>query len=130
MKENNIRLLTEEVVSQNNEIPLFRETDDPLNTARMIVEEAQELLDEMENAFVTDDLTKTVGEIGDVIYLALKLCDSLGVNADDAVRMKIARNGFKYRDQTNSELARREWEEHGGDEVFYRSYLDHLANLD
>ena len=129
MSKENIRLLTKEVISQNNEIPLFRETDSPENTAGMILEEAQELVKEMKEAFVTDDLTKVAGELGDVLYLALKLCDSLGLNADDVVRIKIARNGFKYKNQTDKETARREWEMIDGDDWFFKYYLDYLAEI-
>lgn len=122
MKEN-IRLLTQEVTKQNDEIPLFRETDDPLNTARMIVEEAQELVDEINEAYLTDDLTQVAGEIGDVLYLALKLCGSLGLNADEVIRMKIDRNRDKYGGQTERDMAKREWEEKGGDQLWYQQYL-------
>jgi len=122
MKEN-IRLLTREVTEQNNEIPLFVKTDDPMYTAEMILEEAQELRDEIEKAFLTDDLTQVAGEIGDVIYLALKLCDALGLNADEVVRMKIDRNRDKYGGHTDRDTAKSEWVDKGGDELWYQRYL-------
>lgn len=121
--ERDIRRITEEVTAQNDEIPLFRETDDPQHTAEMIVEEAQELKDEIEKAFLTDDLTQVAGEIGDVIYLALKLCDGLGLNADEVVRMKIERNKEKYGGQSDRSVAKSEWESRGGDQLFYQQYL-------
>lgn len=123
-----IRDLTDEVVKQNQEIPLFRETDSPHFVAQMIVEESQELLEELEMAFLTDDLTQVGGEIGDVIYLALKLCESLGLNADEVVRIKIDRNREKYNGHTNQAVAKEEWKQKGGDEVWYRAYIDYLAH--
>lgn len=123
-----IRDLTDEVAKQNQEIPLFRETDSPHFVAQMIVEEAQELLKETEMAFLTDDLTQLAGEIGDVLYLALKMCDTLGLNADEIIRMKKKRNSEKYNGHTNQAVAKEEWKQKGGDEVWYRAYLDYLAH--
>lgn len=122
MKEN-IRLLAQEVIKQNDEIPLFRETDDPLHTAEMIVEEAQELVDEINKAYLTDDLTQVAGEVGDVLYLALKMCGALGLNPDDVIRMKIKRNAEKYGGQTDRSTAKKEWEDKGGDLLWYQLYL-------
>lgn len=128
MSKESIRVLTQEVIEQNNAIPLFRETDNPFFIADMIVEEAQELVDELRSASITDDLTQVAGEIGDVLYLALKMCDSVGLNPDEIIRMKIARNAEKYGGHNNSAVAKKEWSERGGDAIWYQKYL--LASSD
>ena len=106
MKES-IRQLTQEIVEQNNEVPIFREST-PTDTVNMIVEEANELKQEFEMAFLTDDLTQVAGEIADVLYLTLKLCSDLGLNADDLIRIKLIRNKLKYGGHHNQEQARKE----------------------
>jgi len=124
----NIRSLTQQVAEQNEAVPLFKETDDAFHIADMIVEEAQELVDELRSASITDDLTQVAGEVGDVLYLALKMCNTLGLNPDEVVQMKIARNAEKYGGQTNRDVAKSEWVEKGGDTIFYQQYL--LLSLD
>lgn len=128
MSLESIRTLTKEVAEQNESVPLFRKTDTPHLVAEMIVEESIELFDEIQKAFLTDDLTQVAGEIGDVIFLALKLCDGLGLNADEVVRMKIKRNAAKYGGQSDKYVAKTEWEERGGDAIWYQAYL--LASFD
>ena len=95
----------------------------------MMLEEAQELVEELEKAFVTDDLTQVVGEVADILYLSLKMCRELGINADQLIEMKILRNEMKYHGHTDGKEAKEDWEKKGGDDVFYRSFLDYLANL-
>lgn len=123
MIERDIRKLVEKVDNQKEQIPLFRKTDDAFQIADMIAEEAQELVDELESASVTDDLTQVAGEVGDVLYLALKMCNTLGLNPDDVIRMKIARNEDKYGQQSERDVAKREWKEKGGDRAWYEEYL-------
>ena len=123
MSQENIRLLTQSVAEQNEAVPLFRETDDAFHIADMIVEEARELVDELEAASITDDLTQVAGEVGDVLYLALKMCHTLGLNPDEVVQMKIKRNAEKYGGQSERDVAKSEWREKGGDAIFYQQYL-------
>ncbi len=125
-----IRQLTQEVAEQNESVPHFRTTDDPVNTVRMLVEEVSELKEELDEAFLTDDLTEIVSEIGDVLFLTLKLCDSLGVNADQAIEMKKQRNMRKYGVHTDKDLAKKEWDMIGGDAWFFKYYLDSLAEVE
>ena len=117
-----IRLLTQEIAQQNQDVPYFRDSDSPEFTAQMILDEALELVKELETAFVTDDLSKVVGEIADVLYLALKLCNFLGVNPDEAIRLKVLRNQMKYGDHYTRESAVEAWGEKG-DELFYLMYM-------
>ena len=81
------------------------------------------VLHSVEAASVTDDLTQVAGEVGDVLYLALKMCNTLGLNPDDVIRMKIARNEDKYGQQSERDVAKREWKEKGGDRAWYEEYL-------
>lgn len=123
MSVENIRTLTQQVAEQNDAVPLFRDTDDAFFIASMITEEAQELVDELEAASVTDDLTQVAGEVGDVLYLALKMCHTLGLNPDEVIAMKIKRNAEKYGGHRDRATAKREWAEKGGDAIFYQQYL-------
>lgn len=123
MPAENIRVLTQQIAEQNEAVPLFRDTDDAFHIADMIIEEAQELVDELRSASVTDDLTQVAGEVGDVLYLALKICNTLGLNPDEVVSMKIKRNAEKYGGHSDRDIAKREWEEKGGDAIFYQQYL-------
>jgi len=128
--ERDIRKLTSAVVEQDQSIPYFKETNTPERIADMLVEEATELVSELKTAFITDDLTQVAGELGDVIYLALKMADTLGLNADEVVQMKILRNKFKYANAINGEEAKRRWVEQGGDEIWYQLYLESIAIID
>jgi NTP pyrophosphatase (non-canonical NTP hydrolase) len=119
----NIRTLTEEIANQNETVPLFKRTDDAFQIASMITEEAQELVDELEVASVTDDLTQVAGEVADVLYLALKMCHTLGFNADEVLVMKIKRNEEKYGGHHCRKTAKEEWSDNGGDVLFYQMYL-------
>lgn len=123
MSAENIRELTKKIAGQNDAIPLFKKTDDAFNMADMIVEEAQELVEELEAASITDDLTQVAGEVGDVLYLALKMCHTLGLNPDEVVEMKLKRNAEKYGGQSDRDTAKKEWADKGGDAIFYQRYL-------
>jgi len=130
MIERDIRVLTQQVVGQNEVVPYFKETDDAEKIALMIVEEAQELKDELQKAFITDDMTQVAGELGDVLYLALKMAHTLGLEAQDVIQMKILRNKMKYGGHTNKDVAKKEWEEMGGDKLWYQLYLETLAVIE
>lgn len=123
MSVENIRRLTQQVAEQNEAVPLFRDTDDAFRIADMIAEEAQELVEELEAASVTDDLTQVAGEVGDVLYLALKMCHTLGLNPDEVVQMKLKRNAEKYGGHSDKTEAKTQWVEKGGDALFYQQYL-------
>jgi NTP pyrophosphatase (non-canonical NTP hydrolase) len=89
----------------------------------MILDEAQELVEATENAFLTDDLTSVVSEAGDCFYLLIRLFDALGID-ERAVEMKKTRNDKKYRNYKSKEEAILEWKKKGGDRVFFEDYLN------
>ena len=115
------------VVRQNEENKVFS-NNDPQAVAKMIQEEGNELVEEVEKAFLTDDLTAVAGEVGDLFYLLIRLSDLLGINLLDVAMMKHERNTFKYKDQPDVKTAKDQWKEKGGDDWFYTAYLDYLAN--
>ncbi len=106
-----------EIVRQNNETPLFTE-DTPESVARMIAEESQELVQEIAHAMVTADLAKVAGEMGDVLYLLIKLEQLTGIDIIKAAQFKIDRNEDKYAGATDRKQAREAWEKSGGDEAW------------
>lgn len=110
--------MKELVIKQNEEIEIFR-NGSPDEVAKMIYEEAVELLEAVETAYLTDDLTSIVSEAGDVYYLLIRLSSMLGIDLEDALEVKIKRNHLKYFGQTDKAEARRLWEEQGGDHKFF-----------
>lgn len=118
----NLEKVSREVLQQNKEIDLFRD-DDVLSVAQMILNEAQELVEATETAFLTDDLTSVASEAGDCLYLLLRLFKLLGLD-EKAVEMKIKRNYLKYYGFEDKEEAIRQWKLQGGDKRFFEMYLD------
>ena len=82
------------MLAQNKEIELFND-DDIYSIVQMILDEAQELAEATENAFLTDDLTAVASEAGDCLYLLIRLFDLLGID-ERAVEIKVKRNLLKY----------------------------------
>lgn len=122
---------------QNEKRQLWEGNDDPTELAQMIQEEAVELVDSINEAMVTDNVFEVASEIGDVMYLLLRLCDSIGIDPIQAAEMKVVRNAVKYPDHVMSngrnyqeakEASKRFWDSMGGDAAFSHAYLDHLAH--
>jgi phosphoribosyl-ATP pyrophosphohydrolase len=121
----NLERIAPQVVEQNKEIELFND-DTALSVAQMIVCEALELVESIENAYLTDDLTLVAGEAGDCLYLLIRLFDLIGLD-EKAVEMKLERNWEKYFGQLSRDEARAKWKEMGGDCKFFEDYLNKLA---
>lgn len=117
----NLERVSKLVLEQNKEITLFSD-DDILSVAQMILCEAQELVEATKNGFLTDDLTATVSEASDCLYLLIRLFDLLGIDGK-AIDIKIARNYQKYFNQNSVSEARDNWKANGGDKVFFESLL-------
>ena len=64
----------------------------------VILTESQELVDAINESMVTGDVFSVASELGDVLYVALRLCDELGLDPADVVEMKVKRNSMKYPD--------------------------------
>jgi phosphoribosyl-ATP pyrophosphohydrolase len=118
----NLERVSKEVIKQNEEIDLFKD-DDVLSVAQMILDEAHELVEATENAFLTDDLTSIVSESADCLYLLIRLFDLLGID-ERAVKMKTNRNTLKYAGFETKEQAIREWKQMGGDRRYFEMYID------
>ena len=109
--------LSQRVIKQNEEILLFSQ-DTPEGIAEMIIEEAEELREELAQIFVTGQVWKLAGEIGDVLYLLIRMGELSEIDPLDALELKIDRNYEKYVGQTDKLEARRKWSEQGGDDEF------------
>lgn len=129
--------LNRQMVEHNAHRKHFERTPDEL--ASQIVEEAQELVDEIQQSMVTGEVWNVVGEIGDLYILLAQLCADLGINPADAFEMKMARNAQKYDDHimnngyTRDEaikLSKEIWSARGGDEAWSHVYLNFLAEDD
>lgn len=126
--------LNRQMVEHNAHRKHFERTPDQL--ASQVVEEAQELVHEIEQSMVTGEVWNVAGEIGDLYILLAQLCDDLGINPVHAFEMKALRNERKYGDWTMSNGYTRDesfaqskeaWKYQGGDIAFSHLYLDLLA---
>ena len=122
----NLEKVSREVLQQNEEIDLFKD-DDVLSVAQMILDEAHELVEATENAFLTDDLTAVVSESADCLYLLIRLFDLLGID-EKAVELKLHRNTMKYAGFDTKEQAISEWKLNGGDKRYFDLAIDTFDN--
>lgn len=115
---------------------LWSEDDDAEKVAAMITGEANELSQAIQEALVTGDVFSVASEIGDVLYVTLRLCDELGIDPAQALDLKIKRNAMKYPDaimsdgynyQEATQLSKEMWKAMGGDERFSHAYLEVLS---
>jgi NTP pyrophosphatase (non-canonical NTP hydrolase) len=97
--------IEDRILAQNDEIEAFH-NDTPFLVAKMLFDEALELVEELNKAAVTDDLTAVVSEIGDVYYLLVRLSDLLGIDYRQAAMTKLTRNAVKYGGCSDSSKAR------------------------
>lgn len=112
-----LNTLRAQVIRQNEETPLFTQ-DSPESVARMIAEEAQELVEEITEAMVTASVEKVAGEMGDILYLLIKLEAMTGIDLLQATQFKVDRNEDKYGGATDRKRARDAWEQSGGDNAW------------
>lgn len=110
--------LEQQIVKQNEEITIFK-NNTPNDIARMLLEESIELQEAVRDAYLTDDATSIISEVGDLYYLLIRFSNMLGISMEDALEVKIRRNELKYKGQTDSKEARKLWEEQGGDKRFF-----------
>lgn len=103
----------------------------------MMREEFDELQDALMECFLTGDVFTFASEVGDILYLALMLCESVGLKAEEVVTMKLFRNDYKHtvfnysnhRDMKDAaKVSREAWKYFGGDSAFSHAYLDVLAH--
>lgn len=119
-------------VQQNNR-RVWSEHDDAESVARMILDEAHELVEAITESFVTGDVFSVASELGDILYLAHRMCMELGFDPADLIDMKSLRNAGKYQDFVLNngydydeavKLSKQLWREMGGDTRFSHAYLE------
>jgi phosphoribosyl-ATP pyrophosphohydrolase len=138
-KQNNryivgVKELLNRIETQNAHRQEWVGSDTPEHIAGQILDEAQELVESMDNFPVKQDAEfEVVSEIGDLLYLTFKLCVDLGIDPVQAVEMKLHRNSLKYSDHVMSnghgyqearKLAKDMWQQLGGDHNFYQAYTE------
>lgn len=124
--------LKESIRKQNGNRELWKGNDTPEAIAYMIDDEASELVEAIQESLLSGDVFSVVSEIGDLLYLLNRLCIDLGIDPDDAMKMKLLRNSLKYSDYVMSngdfakatELSKNMWQMLGGDEAFSHAYLE------
>ncbi len=147
------------VIEQNANRKLWEGHDSPENVAEMIQAEYTEFSVQIQECYITDDLTALALEIGDVLYLTARyrgnygdlpsdllmlerhvyeVCDQLGLDPDDCLDAKIQRNAYKYPDHIMSNgrpyqeaviVCKESWSAMGGDVAWSKVWLDHLARV-
>lgn len=123
------------VVDQTEQKKLWKDHDSPELMVSMMKEEVVELEEAIQDSLLSGDVFNVASEIGDILYLSLKLCHILGFVPEDVVDMKIVRNDLKYPNDMNSYgdyASRRQqskdmWTAMGGDVAFSHAYLDVLS---
>lgn len=119
-------------VQQNNR-RVWSEHDDAESVARMILDEAHELVEAITESFITGDVFSVASELGDILYLAHRMCMELGFDPADLIELKLIRNAGKYQDFVLNNgynydeavvLAKQLWREMGGDTRFSHAYLE------
>lgn len=149
--------IKEEVIRQNNERKLWRETDTVEAVYAHFLVEWGELVEAIET---TPDIAYLVAsEIGDIFYLAIKyehlngslnkdiedklsealeICAITGLNPSDCVMMKVLRNELKYfapilnngfKPQEAISLTKRSFNAIIGEEGFSHWYLDFAEEI-
>ena len=121
--------LATRISQQSEKKDRWKENDGPYEIAKMILGEAQELVEAIEK----DGEAFEVGsEIGDVFYLTLRLAEYLGINLYDVLVMKETRNDLKYPTNLNSngrdyessiKISKELWAALGGDEGFSNAWM-------
>lgn len=123
-------------ITQNHNRRAWQEGDTADQVAEMIQHEAQELVEAIQEAFLTGEVFPVASEIGDLFFLLIRLCEMTGLDPADVLRMKTKRNAKKYDDDTCNNgykpeevapLVRSSWSAMGGDKAFSHIYLDFLA---
>ena len=134
----NMSEMMHRVVAQTEQRQLWKENDTPESLVDMIAEETEELRVAIQESMLTGDVFNVASEIGDVLYLALKFCNAVGLVPEDVVKLKILRNDLKYPNDMNShgdyETQRRKskdlWTAMGGDSTFSHAYLEMFADME
>ena len=129
-----ISSLVERVGQQTEKMQNWRENGGPYETSIYLRDEADELVKAIED---DEEAFEVASEIGDVVYLAFKICYDLGINPADAVQMKILRNDLKYSTdmnshgeyQTSRQVSKAFWGQLGGDVAFSHAYLGVIGQL-
>lgn len=148
------------IKEQNENRKLWDNHDSEELLAGFIVEEYTEYTQQLQECYITDDLSALALEIGDVLYLCgryrakygalparslaierevLEKCEELDINPDDCKVAKLIRNSTKYPDHVMSNgrtydeavaVCKVVWRASGGDSAWSHSWLDHLAHVD
>lgn len=114
------------VESQHEARKVWKDETPRLITS-MIKQETEELVEAVDIGTKTD----VASEIGDILFLTFRLCQTVDINPEDALYMKIIRNSMKYPDavmqgdiprEKAMEILKYAWKEWGGDKKFYEFY--------
>jgi NTP pyrophosphatase (non-canonical NTP hydrolase) len=126
-------------LDQMNNRRTWQEHDTPENLAKGVRDEAQELVDAIDQFDVLQDAEySVVGEIGDVLLYTIKLCALMGINPMEAIKYKLERNAVKYPDHFSSNGWNREisvkmsksfYKSIGGDHVFNLWHSENIEDL-
>jgi len=150
MNEKLVKLVLEQTGNRRN----WQEYDTPEQLSTFILEETQELGEAITKAEIGDGAFEVASEIGDILYLyikldetktkipdeveacfeyALSIAELTGINPDDALNMKIIRNDMKYLNTLCNNgfgyaeavsISKQQWKLMGGDSRFSEMYME------
>jgi phosphoribosyl-ATP pyrophosphohydrolase len=112
-----IDVLKEAVVKQNEYGPFKK------HTAKQIAESATKSARELTEALNTDQAMNVASNMGDLVYLLLRLSGKTDIDLKETVMMKLARNAYKYNNILTKEEGLALYKSFGGDEAFFEKYV-------
>lgn len=111
--------------------------DTPEGLVQALLAEVYELQDQVQETYITGEITPLALEIADVLNFTIRLCIFCGLKPEDILAMKNDRNARKYPDvlmmpngRTKEEAvkaAKKSWDSMGGDKQWSHAYLDELS---
>ena len=130
MSADSIETLKQKVVEQNQNRPGW-ENDNAMRIVTLLLDEANELLDAIQESMITGDPWPVASEMADVFDFLLLLSEQTGIELGPALEMKLMRNSIKYPDYVvngdGAKPCKELWSGFGGDITFSKVYLDFLA---
>lgn len=104
----------------------------PADVTRMLHEEVGELAHAIDNYDLLENgVFEVASELGDIMYLVMRLHSMTGLDPEKTLEMKIMRNSLKHGEFFYNSFeqpdayryARNMWKMMGGDALFYQAYL-------
>lgn len=130
------RQLSEALTKINNNRERWTENDTPESALEMLKRETDEAIEQLNESYVTGDVTGLALELGDLVISLLKVQELTGIDLVAATEMKMELIAQRYSDHSMSngqgyneaiQRQKRIWKSMGGDQAYSHALLDALA---